>query len=326
MPITTGQMMSFLQGDATKKLDGLLKDMQKEAVYPKYMKVWATNRIVETVQAYNNMREAQRIAEGAPYPDLNFQEGWNQKFTQAKFGCRVSVTEEMMYFDRMDIFARLVRQARMALFKAKEIIGTNYLVNADSTTPPIVSGSPLINTVGGDGKAVFATDHYWRGQDTSFTWANITNNSYADLTESGLNAIMLIGALWQDNTTQPLEINLDGIMIPDELRQKAYKLMKSTNEPADNNNAVNSIPELLKGSKTPIVNKRLNASSMGDGNTWFATTDADPESFDLQWISGWDNKTWTGKDDNSQTMIQGMSFTTATGANELRGLIKSKYV
>lgn len=325
MPITTGQMNSFLRDDGTKKLQGLMKAMMTESIYSQFMRVTSTNDIVTTQQAYNNMREAQRIPEGAPYPSLDFQPGWTQKFTQIKFGCLWDITEEVRHFDRFDIVATLSRQGRNSIYKAKEIIGANYLVNADSTTPPVAGGAPLINTVGGDGLALFSTAHTWRGVSGN-TWDNITNASYADLTETGLNSIKNAVSAWLDNTQFPLGLSIDRVMIPPELAQKAYKLMKSTNEPSTDNNAVNSIPVLVKGSKEPLENKMIEAAALGDGNTWFAMTDADPESFDLQWFVGWDDKVVTGMDDRNQTNFQGISFMCATGCNELRGLYKSKYV
>lgn len=324
MPITTGQMRQELEGPIARELNGLLKDMQTVALYPQFMKVTKTNKYVERVQAYDNMREAQFIPEGSEAPQLDFREGWNQKFTQQQYGAAFSITDLTKMFARRDIIAAGVKQLRMSTYKTKEIIGTNYLVNGDQaiTSVPKSNGQYLINPVGGDGNPLFYASHSWRNElGSDLTWSN-RSATYYDPNELGVNAIMVLVAQWNDNTGAPMDIDLTRLIIPTPHAQLVYKLMKSTNEPQSNNNAVNSIPLLIKGGKDALVDKWLNSTSLGDGITWYAQTSADPDSYWLQWFTGKDDATRSYIDNATMNNVQEIRYVCATGANELRGLVK----
>lgn len=325
--MTTGQVNGLLRR-VEKKLDGLLKDMYKESVYTKFMNVSGTQKYIETVQAYDNMRASQRIPEAAPYPDMDFRAGYSQKYQQNKFGARFSITKEIRQFDRTDIIGMGGKHLRLGTYKAKEIIGNDFLVygNLAITSVPLIGGAPLINTIGGDGNPLFYQTHTFRSTG-GVTWSNINGpsngSSYDDITEEGLNTMFVAVSTWTDNTGAPLAIKLQNIIHPPELTQKVYKLTKSVLQPGDNNNAVNSIPILLAGNKSPIANPWISAATLGNALDWYGMTDADQESFGLQWFVGWDDDVKTGNDDVNQNNFIAIDFSCATGANELRTLYKS---
>lgn len=324
--ITTGQMQSYLQGEAIKKLTGNLKTLFKQAQYPEFMRVTPTKDYVTRVQTYDNMRPAQAIPEGAPYPADSFAEAWQQKFTQRKFGIKFAVTEEVKQFERMSVVAEGTQQIQNATYKIKEIIGADYLVygnQSSNATVPQSAGAPLINVIGADGVSLFNTAHPWRN-DVGNTWSNLTA-SYYDPNEIGFNTLMVMVQSYTDNTGAPMDISLSRPIIPVEHAQLLYKLMKSTNEPGSNLNAVNSIPMLLKGKKDPLIHRYLSAATLGDGFTWYCQTDADPEQYWLQWFTGMDDKTRTWVDPETESNNIGIKFFCSTGGIDLRGLVKVLY-
>lgn len=119
-------------------------------------------------------------------------------------------------------------------------------------------------TVGGDGKALLATDHpYDNG-----TWAN-TFTTQLDLNESSLlQAYINIGSTWVDEAGLRIDAKADKVLVPPALEPVALRLMRAELRPGTANNDPNVIPMMSSGTNKFMVYHYLTSNY-----AWFIRTD-----------------------------------------------------
>lgn len=314
MPQTTGKNDLFLNGLA-KITDGLLAAMQKEADYPKYVNVRSTKKQREFEQGLENMRAVSRLPEGAAIPEMDYDPGYAQNYTQGQWAGRYSITEAMQQFAMGGFIEKLNKRLTLSTYQAKEIIGASYLDYGSTAqaSVPFVGGAPLINSIGGDGVTLFNTAHPFRSDPTR-TWTNKAA-AYADISETSINTVFVDVAGWKDNNNAPLNINPKRIIHPVAQHQRFLKVQKSLLEPGSNNNAVNTSGMLFENLDNGLMLKWL-----VNANNWYAETTADQDDFGLQFYFGWEDMVKKGYDTHTWNSYVGVMFSLAHGANQLRTL------
>ena len=135
----------------------------------------------------------------------------------------------------------------------KEIMSANVLNNATTYDP----------TVGGDGKALAATDHPYDGG----TWAN-TSSTQLDLNESSLiQAALNIRANFVDEAGLKIMARAEKLIVPVALTAVAERLIRTELRPGTANNDVNAIISMPGGVKEYMVHDYLTSAY-----AWFLTT------------------------------------------------------
>jgi len=136
----------------------------------------------------------------------------------------------------------------------KEIYAANIFNN----------GTTFDSAVGGDGKALFATDHPIDGG----TVAN-RPTSDVDLNESTLlTAMTTIRNNWVDERNIKITARADVLLVPAALEPVAVRLLRTELRPGTNDNDVNAIRHVGGGMRDYIVNEFLTSNF-----AWFVKTD-----------------------------------------------------
>lgn len=136
----------------------------------------------------------------------------------------------------------------------KEIYAANIFNN----------GTTFDSTVGGDGKALFATDHPVDGA----TVANRTSPD-VDLNESTLlTAMTTIRNNWVDERNIKIVARAELLFIPAALEPVAVRLLRTDLRPGTNDNDVNAIKHVGGGMRDYIVDEFLTSNF-----AWFVKTD-----------------------------------------------------
>lgn len=316
MVMETGRMNDWLNNQA-KKLQGAYKDRMKDAIYPRFMEEMATKVFTEREQTVNAMRSLAATTENSPFEQLNLNMGWAQSYTQRRFTGRVDITIEMAEFQMANMMATLLNYLRLAPQDTREIIAATYLEYGDTAlaSVPFVGGRPLINSIGGDGLTLFNTAHTFRS-DSTRTWANLAA-TYVDLTEAGVIAVYNDVAGWKDEYGHPFGIAPQDIIYPVNKTSQYLKVRKSLLEPGSAQNAINVTNDLFKGGGTQ--SRWLTSTA-----DWYVRTSADAETFGLKYYIGIRDRTYRGKDPNTQADYIGVIYMCADGANELRRIYAIK--
>jgi hypothetical protein len=310
--INTGNFANFLEGMA-EHLDTGLANRQKKAIYTQYMEMKDTNRIVERDVDFEGMAALTDHVEGSPISELDAKEGYPQAYTQHQFAGLIDITRPMEKFSQVNLVEKLVQKLMDAAYKAKEIIGTDYLEygNTAVASVPQVNGRPIINSVQGNGQLIFAQAQLWKSGGPSYDTLSASADS---LSETSIDTAWIDVRRWVDDKGAPLDVKLVGLIIPPNLFSAASKTMFSDLEPDTANNAINVAPKQLR--RRIIENQWLSSTSI-----WYLMTDAREGS--LCWWKGWDDQVETNKP-NPRTGNRCISveFSCATGVNRNLKLYK----
>jgi len=310
--IYNGNFGTFLEGIA-EHLDTGLANRQKQAIYTQYMDIKDTSRIVERDVDFEGMAALQDHVEGSPVGELDAKEGFPQAYTQHQFAGLIDITKPMEHFSQVDLVEKLVQKLMDAAYKAKEIIGTDYLEFGDSAiaSVPLVNGRPIINSIQGNGVTIFNATQTWKSGGPTYA----TKSAAADsLSETAIDTAWTNVRRWVDDKGAPLDVKLTALIIPPDLFSEANKTMFSELEPDTANNAINVAPKQLR--KRIIENQWLSSATQ-----WYLMTDAKEGS--LSWFKGWDDQVETAKPNiRTGNRCISVEFSCATGVNRNLKLYK----
>ena len=138
-----------------------------------------------------------------------------------------------------------------SLQHTKEVKGSNVLNNGFSN-------------VGGDGVALFATNHPLWGGGTQSNLLAVP----ADLSEASLEAALIQIGDWVDERGIPIAVVAECIVIPTELQFIAERILNSPYRSGTGDNDINALKSMGTFSKGVKVNHRLT-----DADAWFIITD-----------------------------------------------------
>ena len=192
--------------------------------------------------------------EGSAIAYDNAQEAWTARYNHETIALGFSLTEEAIEDNLYDsLSARYTKALARAMSYTKQVKAANVLNNGFSASYP-----------GGDGKALFATDHPLVGGGTNSN----EPATPADLNETSLeNAVIQIAA-WTDERGLLIAAKPQKLIIPPALQFVATRLLETELRVGTNDNDVNAIKNngSIPGGYT--INHFLT-----DPNAWFLTTD-----------------------------------------------------
>ena len=192
--------------------------------------------------------------EGSAIAYDNAQEAWTARYNHETIALGFSLTEEAIEDNLYDsLAARYTKALARAMSYTKQFKAANVLNNGFSASYP-----------GGDGKALFATDHPLVG-------GGVNSNepaTPADLNETSLeNAVIQIAA-WTDERGLLIAAKPQKLIIPPALQFVATRLLETELRVGTNDNDINALKNngSIPGGYT--INHFLT-----DPNAWFLTTD-----------------------------------------------------
>jgi len=192
--------------------------------------------------------------EGSAIAYDNAQEAWTARYNHETIALGFSLTEEAIEDNLYDsLSARYTKALARAMSYTKQVKAANVLNNGFSASYP-----------GGDGKALFATDHPLVGGGTNSN----EPTTPADLNETSLeNAVIQIAA-WTDERGLLIAAKPQKLIIPPALQFVATRLLETELRVGTNDNDVNA----LKNNGSVPGGYTIN-HFLTDPNAWFLTTD-----------------------------------------------------
>ena len=193
-------------------------------------------------------------AEGGAIAYDNAQEAWTARYNHETVALGFAITEEAMEDNLYDsLSTRYTKALARAMAYTKQVKGANVLNNA-------FSGSHL----GGDGKALCATDHPLVSGGTNSN----RPTTGADLNETSLEAAVIQIAGWTDERGLLIAAKPRKLIIPPSLMFVAKRLLDTEGRVGTADNDLNALRSMSAIPGGHAVNHWLT-----DTNAWFLLTD-----------------------------------------------------
>lgn len=256
MPIALAQIRDLLQ-PGLYSITGMYPQLPR--TWDKVFKTRKSNLALERSASMRYLPIAQIKQEGAPTTFDN-QSGerfvYNQEHDETSIGFAISrkAIDDNLY--KTD-FGPNVMGLRNAFLRFEEVRAANVLNNATTYD----------TSVGGDGKALLATDH----PVDSATVANLASPAVSLNETALLNAQVAINANWRDNANQRMNAKPRRLVIPPQLEPTAIRLLKTDLRPGTAMNDVNAILSTQGG----IPDGYLVWNYLTSAYSWFLLTDQD---------------------------------------------------
>lgn len=232
--------------------------------YPQLPRVWnkvfqtrKSNMALERSVSMRYLPVAQLKQEGAPTTFDN-QSGeryvYNQEHNEISLGFAITrkAIDDNLYKTE---FGPSAMGLRNAFLRAEEIYAADVLNTAETYN----------TSVGGDGKALAATDHPVDGGTVS----NKASPAVSLNETSLLNAQVAINANWRDNANQRMNAKPRRLVIPPTLEPVAVRLLKTELRPGTANNDVNAILSVQGG----VPDGYLVWNYLTSNYAWYLLTD-----------------------------------------------------
>lgn len=197
---------------------------------------------------------AQTKNEGAPVAFDNGQESWVARYHHITVALAFSLTKEAEEDGLYGSLGKKYSQALATSMKyTKELHGANVLNNGFSAS-----------FTGGDGKALYATDHPLTGGGT---YSNKLTTA-ADLSETSLEDALIAIDGFVNERGIPIQAMAKKLVVPRQLRYIACRILKSEYKTSSADNDVNAIYQLDAVKEGYSINHYLT-----DADAWFIKTD-----------------------------------------------------
>jgi hypothetical protein len=192
--------------------------------------------------------------EGAPIAYDNGQEAWTARYTHVTIAQGFSLTEEAIEDNLYDsLSARYTKALARSMSYTKQVRAAAVLNNGFDAGYP-----------GGDGKALFATDH-------PLVSGGVNSNepaTPADLNETSLEAAVIQISLWTDERGLLIAAKPRKLIVPPALQFVATRLLETELRVGTNDNDINALKSNGSVPEGYTINHFLT-----DTNAWFLTTD-----------------------------------------------------
>ena len=192
--------------------------------------------------------------EGSAIAYDNAQEAWTTRYNHETIALGFSITEEAVEDNLYDsLSARYTKALARAMSYTKQVKGAAVLNNGFSATYP-----------GGDGKALFATDHPLVSGGVNSN----TPSTQVDLNETSLEAAVIQIAAWTDERGLLIAAKPKKLIVPPALMFVSKRLLDTELRVQTADNDINAIKQMGAIPEGYTVNHFLT-----DPNAWFLTTD-----------------------------------------------------
>lgn len=250
--------MSMLRNNFTPLLEKTLRAVYQDEfdlypdVYPQVFNVLSSTKPKETDESVGGFGMVPPVGEGAAITYDITQMGYQKIYTHIKYGLGYKVSQELIDDDQYSKITKLTRSlANSARYtieqKAADIF--NY-------------GFATSYSVGGDSKALFATNHPLKGGGT---YANKPSTDVG-LTGTSLQAAIVNMRLTPNDEGQIRRHMPKVLVVPTSLQFKAEELLNSTLSADTGNNNINSL-------KTTQNIKIVVWDYLTDQDAWFLMGD-----------------------------------------------------
>lgn len=218
--------------------------------YKELYDVEQSDRSFEEETKLSGFGQAPTKSEGAAIAYDTAQEAFTARYTHETIALGFAITEEAVEDNLYDsLSARYTKALARAMSYTKQVKGAATLNNGFSAS-----------FLGGDGKALFATDHPLVGGATNSN----RPTTGSDLNETSLeNAIIAIAA-WTDERGLLIAARPKKVILPPALQFVAERLFKTDGRVGSADNDINT----MKGKMPYSINHFLT-----DANAWFLLTD-----------------------------------------------------
>lgn len=229
-----------------------------------------SNMQVETFAGMTEAEFPEEVGEGQEYNDSTIAEKYVTAHNK-KYGRRIDVTEEMIYFDKTgQVLSRANRiGVKARQYKEKLIIEGVQDINSNVYRP---SGTPTAFYASGNGNL-------------------ITSNPFG---ESGLENVMKYAQIQKDDSESAqagdyiyIDLNNVIVLVPVDLQVEAWQLANSAKTPESAENAEN----YFKGRFKPLTSPYITAQS---SSTWYWGNFRE----DFKWVEVWPLQTLTAAPGN----------------------------
>lgn len=179
------------------------------------------------------------------------QESYTARYTHETVALGFHLTEEAVEDNLYgSLSGRYTKALARAMAYTKQVKAAAVLNNAFSSS-----------YLGGDGKALCATDH------PTITGSTNSNRSSADLNETSLEAADIAIAGWVDERGLLIAAKPKKLIIPNALKYVAHRLLRTDGRVGTSDNDTNALKDMGTVSGTAIMHW------LTDTNAWFLTTD-----------------------------------------------------
>lgn len=173
---------------------------------------------------------AQVKAEGAGVAYDSTSEGWVSRYVFETIALAFALTEEAQEDNLyIDMGSKMSKALARAFAYTKNVKCANVLNNG-------FSGSYL----GGDGKALFATDHPLKSGGTGTN----TLATAADLSETSLEDLLILMGDMVDDRGLPIAVSAKKLLVPNALQFVAQRILKSDGRVGTADNDLNAIKSM----------------------------------------------------------------------------------
>jgi hypothetical protein len=244
------------------------------------------------------------MTEGSAIPQDGYVNGPEKTVYPAKWGLRVSVTDEAKQTDRPGIYKKIGAELGKAAAYTLELMNYDLLNSGFSSS---------VRT-GSDGKALFATDHPLYGVPGG-TYNNLQTGALSKTTLQ--QAVNKMSRLVNERNI-PIVMHSKWLDIPIELEWLAKELLLSPDDPTTANRSINSLTR--EGYNGGPLKYRVNPF-LTSTTAWFISVDKSMQ--DLQTINFTAPKQESWRDHNTQTDITSYTMRQTPTFCQWRGWVGS---
>ncbi len=197
---------------------------------------------------------AQVKAEGAGVAYDSTSEGWVSRYMFETIALAFAITEEAQEDNLyIDLGSKMSKALARSFAYTKNVKGANIFNNGFSAS-----------YLGGDGKALFATDHPLKSGGTAQN--KLTTD--ADLSETSLEDMLILIGDCVDDRGLPIAMSAKKLIVPNALQFVAQRILKSEGRVGTADNDINAIRSMSLISGGFSVNNHLT-----DSDAFYITTD-----------------------------------------------------
>ena len=251
-PITTGTHPKLLWPGLHKIWGNLYED--QPLMHTKVFDANTSGKSYEETQELAGFGLAPAKSEGASISYDTTVNGYVTRFTNVTYGLGFIVTEEAVEDNQYKEQAeRRMKALKRSMRHTKETVFANILNRATDS-----------NYTGGDGKELLATDH----PTSNGTQSNELAVA-ADLSEASIEDLLIQIRTAKDTRGLIMSLRAKKLIVPPNLEFEAERILKSTLQNDNANNAINALK-----STGSIPEGVLVWSFLTDTDQWFLKTDA----------------------------------------------------
>jgi phage major head subunit gpT-like protein len=249
----------------------IFSDADKELTY-KYNQVFNifnSSKNIEKDSGISGLMQMAEIGEGEAISVDTVYQGYDSTYTHKKFGRKTTITEEMVDDDQYREVEKRAKGLAIALNRTVEQSAADVLNNGWTAG---AGGKAAGFLAGGDGKALFATDHPRLDGGTAQS-----NSTTMDLAEDALETVLVAMRAIKDDRGELMLVQPDTLIVPPALEKEARILLDTSGRVGTANNDINP----YQGRLNLVVWDFIGAAAGGSDTAWFVV---DSKQNPLNWF------------------------------------------